>query len=266
MNRLWLTPSFRFAMRRIVPVVAVLGCVGLWAANDKNRAGLAEHYAAIKGEVQNRPEFMVNLMAVDGASEGLAQDIREAAPVDFPISSFDLDLEELREQIEGLDAVSSVGVRVRSGGILQIDITERTPAVVWRNAQGLELLDAGGHRVAGLTTRVDRTDLPLIAGPGADRAVGEALMLLQASGPLMDRLRGVVRIGERRWNLVLDNDQTIMLPEVEPFPALAQVIALTQSKDLLTRDVRAIDMRNPNRPTLRVSEFAQSELRRLQGL
>jgi cell division protein FtsQ len=111
-----------------------------------------------------------------------------------------------------------------------------------------------------------RSDLPLIAGEGADRVVGEALTLLRAAGPLMPRLRGIVRVGERRWDMVLDNDQTIMLPEVAPFPALAQVIALNQTQDLLTRDVRAVDMRNPNRPTLRVSENAHEELRRIMGL
>lgn len=266
MNRLWLTPSFRFAMRRIVPVAVVVAACGIWFANESNRAGLAEHYAAVKAQVQNRPEFMVKLMAIDGASTDLSTDIREIVPVDFPISSFDLDLDGMLDQIESLDAVATAGVHVRAGGILQIDITERMPSVVWRGPQGLELLDEEGRRVAALSSRLERPDLPLVAGEGAERAVNEALKLLKSSGPLMTRLRGFVRVGERRWNMVLDNDQTIMLPELEPLPALAQVIALSQSQDLLARDVRVIDMRNPNRPTLRVSETAHAELRRIKGL
>lgn len=266
MSRLWLTPSFRFAMRRIAPVAAVAAICALWWSSEDNREMVFDQYAAIKTEVQNRPEFTVNLMAIDGASAELSTDIREIIPIDFPISSFDLDLEAMLDQVEGLDAVAQAGVRVRAGGILQIDITERMPAVVWRGPHGLELLDDTGRRVAKMNARVERSDLPLVAGEGAEREVAEALMLLQSAGPLMPRLRGIVRVGERRWDMVLDNDQTIMLPELEPFPALAQVIALNQTQDLLSRDVRAVDMRNPNRPTLRVSETAHAELRRIMGL
>ena len=266
MNRLWLTPSFRFAMRKLAPMAALLAVIGVWAASDDNRQIVADQYATLKTELQNRPEFMVKMMAVDGASDDLATDIREVAPVDFPISSFDLDLHGMMQQIESLDAVENVGVRVRAGGILQIDITERVPSVVWRGPQGLELLDDAGHRVAALASRLDRPDLPLIAGEGADRNVVEALALLKSADPLMDRVRGIVRVGERRWDLVLDNDQRILLPEVNPFAALAQVIALDQAQDLLVRDVRTVDMRNPNRPTLQITEVARDEFRRLKGL
>jgi cell division protein FtsQ len=266
MNRLWLTPSFRFAMRRIVPLVVVFAIIGAWFANDDNRQIVIDQYVVTKAQLQNRPEFMVKLMAVDGATPDLAADIREVAPVDFPISSFDLDLQGMLKQIESLDAVADVGVRVRAGGILQIDIVERVPTVVWRGPQGLEMLDSEGHRVAALASRLDRLDLPLIAGEGAEREVGEALALLKSAEPLMDRVRGIVRVGERRWDLVLDRGQKIKLPENNPFAALAQVIALDQAQDLLVRDVRTVDMRNLNRPTLRISDVARDEFRRLKGL
>ncbi|KAB6714432.1 MULTISPECIES: cell division protein FtsQ/DivIB [Roseobacteraceae] len=265
-NRLWLTPSFRFFMRRIAPVLAIAGCVGLWFADADNRMAFNDTVAEVKRDIQNRPEFMVKLMAIDGASGELSEDIREITSLDFPLSSFDLDLPGMLEQIESLDAVAEAGLRVRAGGILQIDITERTPAVVWRGPHGLEMLDVDGHRVAALEHRVDRPDLPLIAGVGAERDVAEALAILNAAKPIMPRLRGLVRVGERRWNVVLDRDQVIMLPEENPLGAMAQVMALDQAKDLLGRDVKAVDMRRPNRPTLQLTEAAQDEMRRLQSV
>jgi cell division protein FtsQ len=266
MNRLWLTPSFRFAMRKLAPLAALVAVIGFWVANDDNRQIVTDQYDVMKAELQNRPEFMVKMMAIDGASPDLSADIRDVAPVDFPLSSFDLDLNGMLDQIEGLDAVAGVGLQVRAGGILQVDITERVPSVVWRGPQGLELLDVDGHRVSALASRLDRPDLPLIAGEGAEREVAQALGLLKAAEPLMDRLRGIVRVGERRWDLVLNNDQIIMLPEINPFAALSQVIALDQAQDLLVRDVRAVDMRNPDRHTLRISDAARDEFRRLKGL
>lgn len=265
-NRLWLTPSFRFFLRRMAPVLVVAGCIGLWFVNADNRLAFTDKVAEVKREIQNRPEFMVKLMAIDGASGELSEDIREITSVDFPVSSFDLDLPGMLTQIESLDAVSEVGLRVRAGGILQIDITERTPAVVWRGPHGLEMLDAEGHRVAGLDHRVDRPDLPLIVGLGAETQVSEAIAILKAAKPIMPRLRGLVRVGERRWNVVLDRDQVIMLPELKPLGALAQVVALNQAKNLLARDIKTVDMRRPTRPTLQLTETAQDEMQRLRGL
>ncbi|MFZ1340104.1 MAG: cell division protein FtsQ/DivIB, partial [Paracoccaceae bacterium] len=109
-------------------------------------------------------------------------------------------------------------------------------------------------------------DLPLIAGEGADAATTEALALMAAAGPLTPRLRGLVRMGERRWDLVLDRDQRILLPSDNPVRALERLLALDHAQDILARDLMAIDLRNDARPTLRLTPFALNDLRRSQGI
>jgi cell division protein FtsQ len=208
---------------------------------------------------------MVKMMAIDGATDEVAAHIREIVPVDFPVSSFELDLPALRARIQSLDAVARVDVRVRSGGVLQVDVEERMPAVVWRAPAGLELLDAEGRRVVALAARTDRPDLPLIAGTGADRVVPEALRLVAAAEPVKDRLRGFLRVGERRWDVVLDRNQRILLPETGAVEALEQVLALDEAQDLLARNLIVVDMRLPHRPTLRLAPHAVEELRRVRA-
>ena len=128
------------------------------------------------------------------------------------------------------------------------------------------LVDDTGHRVAGLVSRGDRPDLPLIAGSGADAATPEALELIAAAGPLIARIRGLVRIGERRWDLVLDRNQRIQLPAKEPVQALERLLALDHAQDLMNRDILTVDLRSDNRPTLRLTPNALAETRRAQGL
>ena len=145
---------------------------------------------------------------------------------------------------------------IRKGGVLDVEIVERVPAVVWRGRGELELLDETGHRVAPLEARGKRADLPLIAGDGADQAVQEALSLVAAAAPVADRVRGLLRVGERRWDLILDRNQRIMLPEAQPVAALERILALNEVNDLLNRDVVAVDLRDAKRPTLRLSADA----------
>jgi cell division protein FtsQ len=182
------------------------------------------------------------------------------------MSSFDIDLDAARSRIEALDAVQKADLRVRSGGVLQVLITERVPVAVWRTESGLILVDETGHRVAGLLARADRADLPLIAGEGADIATPEALDLLAAAGPLTPRIRGLVRMGERRWDIVLDRDQRILLPEKNPVQALERLLALDHAQDLMNRDILTVDLRSDHRPTLRLTPNALAEIRRAQGL
>jgi cell division protein FtsQ len=266
MERLWLTPAFRRIVRVGLPSLLVVASLGLYVSNPERQQAITEKYVEVRRSVEERPEFMVKLMAIDGASAGLNNAIREVMPVNLPLSSFDLDLEAMRQQVESLDAVKRVDVRVRSGGLLQITVEERVPAVVWRGPDGLELLDVGGRRVSAVQNRSARPDLPLIAGEGANTAVPEALALLEQAAPIRDRVIGLVRISERRWDLVLNRAQRIMLPPEQPMPALDRVLALNEAQELLKRDVTRIDIRNPDRPTLRMTPNALAAMRELQGI
>lgn len=173
-------------------------------------------------------------------------------------------MEALRAEIEKVDAVASADIHVRKGGILQVTVTERQPVILWRTAAGLEMLDATGHRVATLLDRAARPDLPVIAGEGADLHVTEALTLLDTARPIEGRIRGLVRMGERRWDVVLDRQQRILLPEGNPVPAMQRIIALDQAEDMLGRDLTVVDLRNQNRPTVRIATDTTAELTSLE--
>jgi cell division protein FtsQ len=266
MQRLWLTPQFRVMFRFGLPVLAVALVAAVVLASESRRAAISGAIAQITEQFHARPEFRVALVSIEGASPDLADAVRARLGVKLPASSFELDLDALRERAEGLDAVAQAVLAVQSGGVLRVTIQEREPALIWRTAEGLTLLDATGHRVAGLAARGDRPDLPVIAGEGADVMAGEALALIDAAGPLLPRLRGLVRVGERRWDLILDRDQRVMLPSERPVQALERLLALDQAEDLLARDVVAIDLRHEKRPVLRLGQDALTEARRARGL
>lgn len=261
MQRLWLTPVFRAVLRVGLPAFAAVLATGLWFSEPDRRLAFADSFSEIKRGVQERPEFMVRHLVIDGAQPEVAEAVRAMMPVNLPVSSFDLDLEALRATIATIDAVAGAEVRVRPGGILQIDVSERVPVAIWQISGRLELIDAGGHRVATLTDRGLRPDLPVIAGTGAERAVAEAQALLVAAAPIIGRVRGLVRIGERRWDLVLDRDQRIMLPEADAVRALERALALNAAEQMLERDISAVDLRNAERPTIRLAEDALAEMR-----
>ncbi|WP_019954054.1 cell division protein FtsQ/DivIB [Yoonia vestfoldensis] len=262
-QRLMLTPGFRAAVRIGVPILLIAVIAGSWFAKPENRTMLDTRIAETIRGFQERPQFMVQSMTVTGADDGLMAAVVNLLPQEYPVSSFALDLLAIRAEIEALDAVRSASVRVGPGGALQVDVTPRVPVALWRDGPVLHLIDTEGVQSGTVISRGDRPDLPLIAGDGAEQHIQEALALYAGAGPLRDRVRGLVRMGERRWDIVLDRDQRILLPGDGAVAAFDRVIVLNLAQDMLERDVSIVDMRNAERPTLRMNEDAAAALRRV---
>ncbi len=259
LERMRLTPGYRRLTRLGLPLLIVAGVVGGYLYDADRRADIADRIAEIRRQIETRPEFMVHLIEIEGASAGVQEDIHEIFPYDLPASSFDLDMAALREMIEGLPAVARAELRIRQGGVLRVAVTERVPVALWRTRHGFEVLDITGAAIATVEDRAAHADLPVLAGSGADLAVPQALDILASAAALKRPLRGLVRMGERRWDLVLGDGRRVRLPEREPVRAVERVIVLDRASDLLERDLVSIDMRLSTRPTVRMSEHATEE-------
>ncbi|HEY0214744.1 MAG TPA: cell division protein FtsQ/DivIB [Paenirhodobacter sp.] len=264
LQRLWLTPVVRALTRIGAPIFVVTLGLGLWFGDEGRRADFTQWADDIKLQIQNRPEFRVSALKVEGAGPEVEDAVAALLPVTLPASSFAIDLTGYHDAIARLDAVKDAAVTVRSG-TLEVRIAERDPVILWRTPNGVEMLDAGGHRVASLTRRDARPDLPLIAGDGANNAVPEALEILAAAEPLLPKMRGLIRMGERRWDIALADDRRVLLPEKNPARAVERVLTLDGTDDLLSRDFSAIDLRNPERPTVRLSANALEQFQIVTG-
>jgi cell division protein FtsQ len=253
LTRLWLRPGVRRS--------STSGCrssrrpAALWTlAVELDLRGRAEAaVAAVREAIVDRPQFTIARIDIPDVSPELAEQIREAALVTVPVNSLEVNVSAVRERVETLDAVERARVRALASGTLEIRAIERIPVVLWRGPEGLQLLDQQGVRVAEVDSRLRRTDLPLIVGEGAGEHVPEALALLAEAAAVAPRIRGLVRMGERRWDLVLDRDQVVRLPEEAPVEALGRVMALHAGEDLLGRDLTVVDLRDPRRPMLRLT-------------
>ncbi len=263
-QRLWLTPIFRKALHIGVPLLILFAAVAWYLSDESRITGLYDAASEIRREVENRPEFRVNVLGIDGASEDVTEQVRAALALDLPLSSFDLDLDQLRGRLEALPPVRSADLRLQSGGYLAVRIDERIPAALWLTREGLSIVDDEGTFVAGFGTRELETPLPLLAGRGANEAMPEALELIDAASILGARIHGLVRMGERRWDLVLTNGARILLPEAEPRTALDRILALHDVGEILSRDVTVVDLRNPGRLTVRLTDDAIDELQRMR--
>jgi len=198
-----------------------------------------------------------NGVDVTGGSEELNAEVKRTTGVVPGMSSLKLDVGELRQRIEDLGAVERATVQFDSQGVLRVAVVERIPVVLFRRPDGLlVLLDDGGVEIGPAGARSDHPALPVLLGDGAQERVPEALELLRAASDIAPRLRALVRVGERRWDFVLDRDMVIKLPQKGAVDALSRVMALHYGEELLDRGVAVVDMRVPERPALQMAPEA----------
>jgi len=266
LERLWLRPVVRLGVRLGLPL-AVFGWIGVSVAMDPVVQTWVEARAhALRDRVAAHPGLEINALRLEGMSPAMADKVKEEMDLEMPLSSMDMDLGGLQKRVAALPEVASAQVQLAGGGVLRVMADERVPVLLWRNAEGLHLLDREGVAVGLIESRDIRPDLPVMAGEAANDAVGEALDLLAMAEPLGARVRGIVRVGARRWTVSLDSGADILLPEIGAPAALARVMALHKAEDILNRDLAAIDMRDRRRPILRLTSEALLALRRARGL
>jgi cell division protein FtsQ len=96
----------------------------------------------------------------------------------------------------------------------------------------------------------------MIVGKGADTRAKDFLALLARYPQVQSQVKAAIYVGERRWNLRLNNGLDIRLPENDVGNALATLTKLDNDDKLFSRDIVAVDMRLPDRLTVRLSEDA----------
>ncbi len=306
LHRLWLTPSIRLFVRLVLPVLLFALASAALLASETRRAAFAGWLGELREAVELSPLFRIDRVEVIAPTPEVAAAVAAELGLSLPTSTLRLDLAALKARIETFDAVARAQLSLRSGPaqpagdlalsdqvgagegerpalasaradvlparrqgavrVLTIQIDERVPVAIWRHAGGLDLIDAEGRRVAQIASRAIRPDLPLLAGDGAPAALAEARALLAAAQPIADRIVGLVRVGVRRWDLVLDPGPRLMLPEQGAILALERVLALDAAHDLFAREIVAVDLRLPQRLVLRLSPDAAAELARIRDV
>ena len=207
-----------------------------------SRESLGTLSAALGWRVQN--------VVVTGRSNTPEPLLRAAIGVSTGAPTFGFSLADARTRIETLPWVEHAAVERRLPDTLLVRITERHPYAIWQNQGRFSLIDRAGQPLTDQEVAQFRS-LPLVVGAGAAEHAVDVLDPLARFPMLQERVEAAVRIGERRWNLRLKNGIDVLLPEGHEAAALQRLATLQDGHDLLDRPLQVIDLRLPDRLTLR---------------
>jgi cell division protein FtsQ len=80
--------------------------------------------------------------------------------------------------------------------------------------------------------------------------------LLDSEPSVKALVRAGIRVGDRRWTLKLNNGFDVFLPADDAENAIKRLAVMVHDKKLLDRDIVSVDLRQPDRVVLRLTEVA----------
>lgn len=259
-SRWMLSPFIKKSVFFGMPLIILLLPVFIFLKDQNNKNLVEEIVLDFYRKIIERPEFMLSALSIQGSSDSLNAEIREILGLNFPISSFDLDLADLRNRVLSLPPVETAEVRLEGGSILHVKVKEKVPALLLKDDTGIHVLNKNGDYIRPLLSTEYGSKLPVITGEGAQKAAAEAFILFSALHDKLDEVRGLVLVGGRRWNIVLKSGQVIMLPEKKSEQAVQKILILDKAEKILSRDIAVLDFRLPYRITLRFPENKDGQI------
>lgn len=230
-----LVATLVLAVLTVGTAIVMSGAIG--RAVDSAERGL--------GRLSTEAGFGIAKVHLIGAKRTSPQEVLKALGFHLGQSIFGADVHAARERLLGLDWIKSADVRRRYPDDITVTIVEKQPFALWRDASGrIWVIERDGS----LITSKDYEkflDLPHFIGTGAPESAAEIVDALPGHRAVIARLKGMQRVGERRWNLVLDDGVVVQLPEKGWKRELDTLEHLIVDKGVLERDVTQIDLRSP---------------------
>ncbi|MET3589535.1 cell division protein FtsQ [Bartonella silvatica] len=199
--------------------------------------------------------FMVSDVEISGNKRLHKQRVLKILGLDAAASIFAFDVDRARSLLEQQAWVQAANVQKIYPNKVRVTLIEREPYAIWQHDGVMDIVDNTG-RVIVPFNREGVQNFPLVVGRGAQTSAKVFIQSLSGYPQLCSRVRAFVRVGDRRWDLVLDNGVRIMLPEKGALERLSSLIKTGIMQDLLSRDVLTIDLRLSDRITVSLSDEA----------
>jgi cell division protein FtsQ len=233
----------------------LLASVGYGAIKGGHGPQIIENLQNLCDAAANRAGFRIAEVALTGEQEVGRDEILTLAGISDHSSLLFLDAARARARLLSNPWIAEATVLKLYPDRLRIEIKERKPFALWQKDARIGVIADDGTVLEATAPRRFAA-LPMVVGKGAEQGAHAFLDLIRRYPDIARATESSVLVAERRWNLHLKNGVEVLLPEIEPAQALRTLVELDRNKKLLSRDITVVDLRLPDRITVRQSDAA----------
>lgn len=244
--------------------LALMSSAGAWAVKSGviEDAVVSAKWSLIKTSTDLG--FTVQDVLVTGRSKSSRAQLLAALGTARGAPILAYDFEGAKARVESLPWVLHARIERLLPDTLVVHLIERQPIALWQNQGDFALIDEDGQVIT--RENLGRySDLIQVVGADAPNRVGGLLELLETQPALKDKVRAAVRVGGRRWDLLLKGGVDVRLPEDGAPQALARLAVFEHESGVLSRDIKVLDLRVPDRVIVRRKQNATQNVSQVPG-
>jgi cell division protein FtsQ len=167
-----------------------------------------------------------------------------------PILYFDA--KSARERLMQIGWIEDARVERRLPTRIVVVLKEREPIAIWQHQKKFLLVDRRGA-VIGPKEADQYPDLKIIIGEDAPKHAAELLSMIEREPEMMRRVTHATWVSGRQWNIRIENAIDIKLPADNPEAAWQKLLDMERDYRVLERDITTVDLRVPEKTTVRVN-------------
>lgn len=172
-----------------------------------------------------------------------------------------VEVDEIKESLKNVPWIQDARIERKLPDTLIVYITERKPVAIWQHKGKLRLVDGEGTVIEeGMASSKSFAHLMLVVGESAPEHMPDLLAILNEEPELARQVSAAVRVGKRRWDISFRNGVKVKLPQDEPARAWKVLAQMERSQQVLSRNVRVVDMRLRDRVFIDLPEDAKKTI------
>jgi cell division protein FtsQ len=236
-------------------VLLLAGALSYGVVRGQHLPDVIDWFKDVRDAAANSVGFRITAVSLTGSKEVSREEILTTAGVTGRASLLFLDADAARDKLLANPWIGDAAVLKLYPDRLQITVTERQAFALWQKDGRVSVIASDGTVLEPFVESRYMT-LPVVVGKGAEHAAKDFLAILDRHPDVRTQTRASIMVAERRWDLRLVNGIDVRLPETGVEDALNRLVQLDHDKKLLTRDVIVVDLRLPDRVTVRLSDAA----------
>ncbi|OPZ78556.1 MAG: cell division protein FtsQ [Alphaproteobacteria bacterium ADurb.Bin438] len=169
---------------------------------------------------------------------------------------FDINLDETRTRLMNLPWVKDARVSRILPDTIEIELFERRPIAIWQDENKKHVpIDENGEIVhTGIN---GLKEFIILSGDDAPENSVNFINDLNQVQNIKQRIKAAMRVGKRRWDIVIDDVKTgilVSLPEENIVDSLNKLIEIDKKHKILNERTKLIDLRIKDRIRIRFKQ------------
>ena len=187
--------------------------------------------------------FVLENIVIEGRENTSYNDIIKILNADKGDPIFSVELQVVKERLEDATWIKKAIIERRLPSTIYVAIVERKPVAIWQFKGKLYLVDAEGNRITKYNGE-GFSELMHVVGQDASIYASSLLTDINYYPNLASKVKSAVRYGDRRWNLNLEQDIVVKMPENGFNEAYEYLHLLHKDKKLFDQGYKMLDLRD----------------------